>query len=136
MNDCDRIRNTIARLVHLYDRHDHAGWVEECLTEDVKLEAGGYTLNGRQQVLETIAPVAWESAEPGVWVGTHILSEPHIELDGDRAAVLTDVMTVQIGDEPGQYKITSVHRYNDDFVRGPSGDWKISARRTEILGKE
>jgi SnoaL-like domain len=54
-----------------------------------------------------------------------------VELDGDRAAVVTNVRAWHRGGPNDDKEMEAIGRYLDDFVRTPSG-WRISCRHEEI----
>jgi hypothetical protein len=80
---------------------------------------------------------AYEFAEQAVKVqvgkyesGSHFLSPPLIELDGDRAYVETYVQAVMIGhDDEGRHTLVFAGRYLDTFERR-DGRWRIAQRIT------
>jgi ketosteroid isomerase-like protein len=59
----------------------------------------------------------------------HLLVEPRIEIDGDRARV--DCYFVRLDDYEEGPEIRSFGRYRDVLVRCPDGRWRFSERRAE-----
>jgi ketosteroid isomerase-like protein len=71
---------------------------------------------------------------PGSWPSSmHVLGDPLIELDGDRAHVDTYAVVHQLADPTTeQADLTLGIRYLDDLVRGPDG-WRIAHRVARTL---
>ena len=59
----------------------------------------------------------------------HLLIEPRIEIEGDRATV--DSMFARLDDYPDGPQISSYGRYRDVLVRCDDGRWRFEERRTE-----
>jgi ketosteroid isomerase-like protein len=59
----------------------------------------------------------------------HLIIEPRIEIDGDRATV--DCYFARLDDYADGPEIRSFGRYRDVLVRCPDGRWRFTERRTE-----
>jgi hypothetical protein len=54
-----------------------------------------------------------------------------VDVDGDRAAVVTNVRAWHQGGPNNENVMEAIGRYTDDFVRTPSG-WRIACRHEDI----
>lgn len=90
---------------------------------DAEFHVMGQVHRGRDAIVAFM-----EEALPPERRGRHMTSSSLIDIDesGDRARGLTDY--VFVGRAGGQYAITSVGRYHDDFVRDRDGEWRFSRR--------
>ena len=63
----------------------------------------------------------------------HMLMEPTIEIDGDRATALSYFS--RFDRSLNGPLVSSFGAYRDVFVRCPDGRWRIKERRAEIEGR-
>jgi 3-phenylpropionate/cinnamic acid dioxygenase small subunit len=118
------IRRTLATYCQSLDDGRFDDWVE-VFTEDVTFAVMGSVFRGRDEVRGFIEPVQGPDVR-----GRHLISEPLITLDGDRATVTTDYCFVTKA-----LTVQSAGRYHDVLVR--DGDrWRISVREIVFLGDE
>lgn len=59
----------------------------------------------------------------------HLLMDPHVELDGDRATAQS--YYVRLDEQLVGPQMSSFGRYLDTFVRCPDGRWRLQSRRGE-----
>lgn len=118
------IRRTLAEYCQLLDDGRFDEWID-VFTEDVAFAVMGRTLQGRDAVRAFIEPSQQADAR-----GRHMISEPLIRIDSDRADVTTDYCFI------GQdLAVSSAGRYHDVVVN--DGDrWRISEREIVFLGSE
>ena len=126
MNDINEIRAVLARWLQADDAGRDEEWVTECLTEDFTFSVGDRHFAGR----DAIRKLNTERAA-GPPRGLHILSEPTIDLQGDRADVRTPFIYVTAG--TAGYRIELAGLYEDRFVRDETGTWRCRARVTTHL---
>jgi 3-phenylpropionate/cinnamic acid dioxygenase small subunit len=118
------IRRTLAEYCQLLDDGRFDEWVE-VFSSDVTYAVMDQTVHGRAAVRQLIEPL-----QPPEDRGRHMLSEPLITVDGDRATATTDYCFVA-----PSLRITSAGRYHDVLVR-EDGRWRISSREIVFLGDQ
>jgi hypothetical protein len=125
----------ILRTLHAYGHAIDYGLADawaDCFAEngvfDVTYASGGErrTYTGRAEL--------WNFAErhtnaPDVW-HRHVVVDPLITLDGDRAEVASYFVFVLHSE--GRPIIRSFGRYLDDMARQPDGAWRFTRRRAEV----
>jgi 3-phenylpropionate/cinnamic acid dioxygenase small subunit len=114
------IRHTLAAYCQLLDDGHFDDWVE-VFTDDVTFAVMGQVVRGRDAVRSLIEPNQQADAR-----GRHLLSEPLITVDGDRATATTDYCFVSRA-----LRVTSAGRYHDVLVR--TGDWWLIAEREIVF---
>jgi 3-phenylpropionate/cinnamic acid dioxygenase small subunit len=118
------IRRTLATYCQSLDDGRFDDWVD-VFTDDVTFAVMGNVFRGRDEVRGFIEPVQGPDVR-----GRHLISEPLITLDGDRARATTDYCFVTKA-----LTVQSSGRYHDVLVR--DGDrWRISVREIVFLGDE
>jgi hypothetical protein len=60
----------------------------------------------------------------------HLIYQPQIVLDGDRATVRSDFERVD--ESPSGPVVRSFGRYDDELVRCDDGDWRFASRHGEV----
>ena len=112
------IRRTLARYCQLLDDGRFDEWVT-VFTDDVEFRVMGQALTGPAAVRAFIEPTQQEEDR-----GTHLLSQPLIELgpDEDEAGADTDFAFVS-----RDRRVEATGRYLDR-LRREDGTWRISAR--------
>lgn len=121
----DQIRRLLAQWMQADDNASDEEWLEEYLDQDFSFSVGGQVFQGRATVREM------NSTRDGAR-GVHILSEPVIDIDGDRARSITAFTYFTVKPDGG-YAIALVGTYDDTFRRDPSGRWWCTARSTSHL---
>jgi len=144
-DNIERVRTVILRQAQLVDRFRHDEWIDGLLADDVvwSLRPGDNLVDyrGKEAVRELMRGAAGEG-----WHGTHIV-QPLIEVTGDQASSETDMFYIMLGSdrtetvdigglkyEANDYKIVTVVRYSDSFVRDRSGQWRFASRAPRRLG--
>ncbi len=111
------IRDLLARYCLLLDLDDVEGWVA-LFTADAAYEVYGRTFDGHDG-LRRMATGA-----PG---GLHLGGPPVIEVDGDRASTLRNLLFVERTTGEARHAV-----YDDDLVRTPDG-WRIARTRCRFI---
>lgn len=124
------IRELIERAMRYID--DQAGpLLAELFHEDGVMQLAGMVMDreGIRAIGDGHPDAAW--TEPGELLkqpaGTHLSSNPIIDLYGDTATAETDMVTLN-RDDTGRARITLIARYRDRLVRGEDGRWLIRNR--------
>jgi ketosteroid isomerase-like protein len=122
-----------AVLYRYADAVDRAALNElgELFTEDVELDYGfERVFRGRDRVLQLLHD------RLGAYAGTsHHVSNPQIVVDGPRAEVSSSVYAWhQTADTAKQLHVWG--RYEDRFVRGGDGRWRIASRTIRAAGEK
>ncbi len=125
------IRELIERGMRCIDDGDAEG-LAELFEDDGIMQLSG-TVFDRDAIRTTMGMrrTAPPWTEPGALLrqprGTHLSSNPVIDVDGDTATAETDMIALGRG-EDGRAKITLVARYRDRWRRGADGRWRITTR--------
>jgi 3-phenylpropionate/cinnamic acid dioxygenase small subunit len=142
LRDEQAILDTLYKYSHCIDYGREEEWVD-CFTDDgiwdsrrspiAALGAPGrpgqaWVVEGRDQLAKFVAA---HTRPPQAW-HKHLLCEPRVELEGDRAQV--DSYFVRIDLHPTGSFIRAFGRYRDTLVRCPDGRWRINHRIAEIDG--
>lgn len=139
-------RQAILETLHRYGQALDYGLVEQfldCFTEDAswdtepmrdvvraeQLRAGrlpaGHVGRGELQGF-----VERHTSAPGHW-HKHLVVDPLIELNGDRARVTSYFLRVDADPHSSGAHIRASGRYRDELVRGDDGRWRITSRKAE-----
>ncbi len=129
MSDHEAIRQVIARQAQLRDDDRVDEWIDNWADDGVFI-----TEAGRHEGKAAVKALA-DTLTTGKWRALHLLSQPWIEVDGDRARAETDFVIVTGGGERG-FRVRGVNRYHDRFVRSPEGRWLYRERRVEPRERE
>lgn len=116
MSDELEIRNLLARYCLFLDLDDIDAWVG-LFTEDAVYQVYGREWVGHERLRSMFA------GAPG---GLHLGGPPVIELDGDRARTLRNLLFVERSGE----QRSAV--YDDDLVRTDAG-WRIARTRCRFI---
>ena len=116
------ISGCIARYARALDDRDFDA-VAACFTADARVSYSGVALEpGREAI------VAYLQGLRSLIASTHIMSQPVIELDGERAHVETSGLAFLVAPTDGQPVVrTRGLRYVDEFVL-QDGRWLIAER--------
>ena len=126
------IRELIERSVRCIDDQDAEG-LTALFEEDGVLQLAGTVFAGHEALRGMFrgATPTTRWTEPGHLLeqpgGTHLTSNPVIDVDGDVATAETDMVTLSRGDDV-RAKITLVARYRDRLRRTGDGHWRFSSR--------
>ncbi|MBC8364676.1 MAG: nuclear transport factor 2 family protein [Actinobacteria bacterium] len=119
----DAIRTTLARYCQYLDDGRFGDWAS-LFTEDCEFRVMGRRLVGRDALRGFIEPAQTEDMR-----GRHLISEPLMEIDGDRARVTTDYAFVG-----RDLAVQSSGRYHDVLVCGDDGEWRFREREIVFVG--
>lgn len=115
--DDTAIRNLLARYCLYLDLDDVDGWVS-LFTADAEYHVYGRAFRGSDGLRKMMA------AAPG---GLHLGGPPVIELDGDRARTMQNLLFIERGTSEMRSAV-----YDDELVRTPEG-WRIQSRRCRFI---
>jgi hypothetical protein len=125
----------ILRTLHRYGQALDYGVPDQFLdvfTDDAVVEVRmpdgsvGNLMEGREALTAYIA----KAPVPPAAYNKHLTIDPLIEIDGDRATVVSYWLLLK-GDAEGHPAIGSFGRYRDVLVQA-DGAWRIKERRTEL----
>jgi ketosteroid isomerase-like protein len=125
LEDERAILRTLYSYAHGLDYDYEDEWIDGW-TEDAVLHWPHSELRGREQIGDAFRK--HPHAPTTYW--KHLLIEPRIELDGDRATVDSYFARLQTDDQ-GRPELASYGRYRDVLVRGDDGRWRMKERVTE-----
>lgn len=127
----DVLRN-LYRYGHTIDVGDADGWVD-CFTEDGIFQASSprpeyppFRVQGRPALREFIDQ---HTRPPGLW-HKHLLIEPLIDVDGDRASVRAYFVVVV--EHNGRPTVRVFGHYEDDLRLEDDGRWRFADRHAFI----
>lgn len=130
MNDIDQIRNLLARYCHAVDDDDLETLVE-LFTEDIEIEEDGSVLTPRDNYIDMIRRFQAAVAKSDVIADKHLLSNSWINVSGDEATAVSDVVVIKC-DQEG-WRIASSGRYSDQIVK-IDGQWMFKRRVIDFIG--
>lgn len=122
------IRRALANYAGFLDRRDYAAYADLFTPEGewTKPEGGGR--RGRAEIRAMLEGVMGPENNPNV-DNYHLVSNPQIDLEGDRASATSRYLFVMRGPD-GQPTPALAGVYYDEFVRH-EGEWKIARRVAE-----
>lgn len=128
LEDRDAIRDVLTRYMHSFDLGDFER-MATCFTPDLDATYSGVDRSPRDTLIEHLRGVA------GVKVATHMLFQSEIDVQGDEATAYTYAIAVLVGDAKAGGDSARLRgiRYQDTFVRGDDGAWRICKRLHEPL---
>jgi len=119
----------ILRRMHLYGHSLDYGardlWLE-CFTDDAVLEWPHGTFLGIREIGRAFD----EHTHAPETLHKHVVVDPLIEIDGDRARVQS--YFARLDERPAGPIIRSMGRYRDVLVRSSDGDWRFAERLTDL----
>jgi len=128
------ILQTLYRYAHTIDVGDEVGWAD-CFAVD-----GVFSTNPRFEGYEPYRIVGREALQefvrhhtrpPGLW-HKHLLIEPLIDVDGERAGVQSYFAVVV--DHDGVPVLRVFGRYVDQMQREADGRWRFTERQAHLEG--
>lgn len=129
------VLETLYRYGHAIDYGAEDDWVD-CFTEDAVYDVHRGEQTGRSSEsircegrAEIAAFVSRHSRAPEAW-HKHMLSEPMISIEGERARAVSYFARLDHGAE-GPY-LRAFGRYRDRLVRCSDGRWRFEARVAEV----
>jgi hypothetical protein len=125
---------TLHRYGHALDYGAEAGWVG-CFTADARYEVRepGNGTAGRVRAYDgrdELAAFAARHTRAPEHFHKHVVVDPMIAVDGDRATAVSYFLRVdQAG---GERVVYAFGRYRDELVRGEDGRWRFAVRVAEV----
>jgi uncharacterized protein (TIGR02246 family) len=118
------IRRTLAAYCQLVDDGDFAA-VAQQFAPDGSFASGGTAATGRDAIVDWL-----DANHPPSQRGKHVCVNPIVDIDGDRAAVVSDFLFLNW--KGGALTTAAAGRYRDVFVR-IDGHWRIERRDVDML---
>jgi hypothetical protein len=139
LEDERAILGTLYRYGHALDYGAETDWLD-CFTDDAGYELrypAAVPSNDRARRYhgrdELAAFVALHTRAPDRF-HKHLLIEPIVTINGDRAQAISYFMRVD--DADGERIVYAFGRYLDHLVRGPDGRWRFTERIAEIESRQ
>ena len=127
------VLGTLYRYGHSIDYGLEQDWLD-CFTADGAFDVRyrvGTRPSRRFEGRDALATfVAAHSRAPQRW-HKHLLFEPMVEVDGDRASARSYFARLDASDD-GTPFVRAFGRYLDELVRGPDGEWRFAERIAEV----
>jgi uncharacterized protein (TIGR02246 family) len=127
MTDHDEIRNLIGRYAHAADAQSADDYAS-LYVEDGSLTENGITVTPRERIralVEYAGSLAAGQPQPS---GTkHLQLNTVIDVHGDTASAVTDLVAVTLDPEQG-FRIRGCGTYTDEIVRDHDGRWRFKSR--------
>jgi ketosteroid isomerase-like protein len=127
---------TLHAYGHAIDAGDEERWLD-CFAEDGRFSASGenrekmgFDVRGREQLAAFIAA---HTRRPEQF-HQHLVVEPVIEIDGDRARCTSYFLVLMRHER--MPRIRAFGRYEDELVRGADGRWRFRHRHATIDGAD
>lgn len=130
----DRVRlledeRDILRTLYTYGHaidYDLEAEFLDCWAEDALLNWGSNSFRGEAEIRTTFRA---HTHAPSIY-HKHLLSEPLIQIDGDRARAQS--MFARVDSYPEGPKVLAIGRYRDVLVRSKDGRWRFAERHAEV----
>ncbi len=126
MSDYDQIRNLIARYSHYADDDDRVEEYCALFATDGELVEGGVPLPAHRLPLLRKLYRELKEQQPQPFGAKHLQMNTAIEIDGDTATAVTDLLTIQVRPEEG-WSLGGAGQYIDALVR-EDGQWRFQRR--------
>jgi hypothetical protein len=126
MSDYDEIRNLLASYSHYADDENYEAYADN-YTEDGALVESGIVITPREKIRELARRASELSAQAPQPSGSkHLQMNSAIQVTGDKATALTDLLVIRLDPERGWY-IRGSGRYRDQLVK-EEGRWRFKRR--------
>ncbi len=126
MSDYDAIRNLLASYSHYADDEDYEAYAGN-YTEDGALVESGIVITPRAKIRELARRAAEMSAQAPKPSGSkHLQMNSAIQVNGDTATALSDLLVIRLDPENG-WQIRGSGRYSDRLVK-EKGRWRFKRR--------
>jgi uncharacterized protein (TIGR02246 family) len=125
VEDREAIQLLFMRYRQCLDEKDFSGYAG-LFAEDGEFVAAGGTAKGRQGIQELVDGMRGSLLTSTVGDDLHVVVNPEIEVDGDRATARSTWIYLVRGDE-GEPTLCKVGHYEDDLVR-EDGEWRFARR--------
>jgi 3-phenylpropionate/cinnamic acid dioxygenase small subunit len=129
MSDYDQIRNLIARYSHYADDDDKSQEYRALFATDGVLVEGGVPLPADRLPMLRKLYRALKEKQPQPFAAKHLQMNSAIEVDGDTARAVTDLLTIQVRPEEG-WSLGGAGQYIDEIVR-ENGEWRFKRREVQ-----
>ncbi|MBB3860948.1 hypothetical protein GGQ88_002217 [Novosphingobium hassiacum] len=126
ISDYDQIRNLIARYSHYADDDDRSQEYRALFARDGVLVEGGVSLPADRLPLLRQLYCELKKQQPQPFGAKHLQMNSAIEIEGDTATAVTDLLTIQVRPEEG-WTLGGAGQYVDDLVR-EEGQWRFKRR--------
>jgi hypothetical protein len=124
-NDRELIAARLAAYFHIVDVGDRALAADQ-YTADGQFTGGDGTFVGREQLHAFFTAAGTGRDGRKVGGGMHILSPPHIRIDGDEAIAWTRMIYVVPSDDGPRIAVVGAY---EDTMRRVDGEWLIAVHR-------
>ncbi|WP_338243970.1 nuclear transport factor 2 family protein [Aurantiacibacter hainanensis] len=124
------IRRVIVEYAAFLDRRDYDAYSELFTPDGEWTKPDGQGRRGRAEIRDMVAGVMGPANSPNA-ENYHLVSNPRIDLDGDRATSTSRYIFIMRGPQ-GQPTPALTGLYHDEFVRH-EGEWKIARRVAEDI---
>lgn len=125
LEDREAIHALFMRYRECLDEKDFSGYAA-LFAEDGEFVAAGGTAKGRAGIEELVDGMRGNLLTAVVGDDLHVVVNPEIEVDGDRATARSTWIYVVRGDE-GEPTLSKVGHYEDELVR-EDGEWRFARR--------
>jgi hypothetical protein len=129
------ISRTLYKYGHTYDYDDYDGWLD-CFTDDAVydvVKADGEVIIACVGRAELDVQIRGHKHALNRFT-QHLLIEPLIEVDGDRATSVA--YFVRTDDRESKPYISASGRYHDELRRCDDGQWRFSSRRAQMEAQD
>lgn len=130
MSDEEAIRRQLARFIQLRDDKRFGEWA--ALFEPAGVFTyGTKVLVGREAIRADVEELLRHDR------GKHLCTNSVIDVAGERAAVVSDVVKLRVVDDPdgpSRYEVQVMGRYHDELVR-TGGEWLFARRAVVLYGE-
>jgi uncharacterized protein (TIGR02246 family) len=125
LEDREAISALFMRYRHCLDEKDFSGYAA-LFARDGEFVAAGGSASGREQIEQLVDGMRGSLLTVAAGDDLHIVVNPDIELDGDRATARSTWIYV-VRDDEGGPSLCKVGHYEDDLVR-EEGEWRFARR--------
>ena len=125
LEDREAICALFMRYRHCLDEKDFSGYAA-LFARDGEFVAAGGSASGREQIERLVDGMRGSLLTAVVGDDLHIVVNPDIEVDGDRATARSTWIYV-VRDDEGGPSLCKVGHYEDELVR-EDGEWRFARR--------
>ena len=128
------VLRTLYRYGHSIDYGLEEDWLDCFVPDgafDVRYRVGAKPSRRFEGRDDLAAFIAAHSRAPDFW-HKHLLFEPLVTVDGDRASVRSYFARLDASDDGGAPFVRAFGRYLDELVRGSDGEWRFAERIAEV----
>ena len=125
LEDRDAIGTLFMRYRHCLDEKDFSGYAA-LFASDGEFVAAGGSASGREEIEQLVDGMRGSLLTAVAGDDLHIVVNPDIEIDGDRASARSTWIYV-VRDDEGGPSLCKVGHYEDELVR-EDGEWRFARR--------